>query len=195
MMLYLHGFRSSPAAAKSQALLAAMQTRGLAAQFACPVLSPVPDEAISQAEALLAQALARQESITLIGSSLGGHYATWLAEKHNLRAILINPAVIAKLDLGLFIGRQSNFHTGESFDFTPAHAAQLQAQIPPRLTPARYRLLLSADDEVLDYRHALAYYAGSQQSVLPGDNHSFSRFAEFIPEILACQQHLHGIPG
>lgn len=184
MILYLHGFRSSPAAIKSQMLLAALSAGGLAAEFACPALSPVPDEALAQAAAVIAAASRRGETITLIGSSLGGHYATCLAERHDLPAVLINPAVISALDLTLFIGRQTHFHSGEVFDFTPAHAEQLRAQVPARLNPARYRLLLAAGDEVLDHRQALAYYAGSTSTVLPGGDHGFSAFADFIPEII-----------
>lgn len=186
MILYLHGFRSSPAAAKSQRLLAALTERGLAGEFVCPQLSPVPDAALAQAEALIAEAGRRGEAITLIGSSLGGHYATTLAERHALPAVLINPAVIKALDLALFIGRQTNFHSGEAFDFTPAHAAQLLAQVPAQLTPARYRVLLAAGDEVLDHRQALACYAGADTTVLPGGDHSFAAFADFIPAIIAA---------
>ncbi len=194
MILYLHGFRSSPAAAKSQTLFTALEAQGMAAEFASPALSPVPDAAIAQADALIAAARQRGEAITLIGSSLGGHYATTLAERHALPAVLINPAVIAAIDLSLFIGPQTNFHSGEAFDFTPAHAAQLQAQVPAQITPSHYQVLLAEADEVLDYRQALAFYRGSALTVLPGGDHTFSAFADFIPAIIAAHRQRRATP-
>lgn len=181
LILYLHGFCSSPESWKAKLLAERMAEEGLAERFACPALSPVPHEAIAQAETIIGAA---HGSVTLVGSSLGGHYAAFLAEKHDLKAVLINPAVIDRLDLGLFVGEHANFHTSERFRFTEAHAAELLAQVVARPTPERYFLLVEEGDEVLDFRHAVARYAGSRQAVLPGGDHSFSRFPEFIPAIL-----------
>lgn len=188
MLLYLHGFRSSPGAAKARLLQAALEQSGLASEWACPQLSPVPDEALAEAAALIDAARSRGEAITLLGSSLGGHYATCLAERYRLPAVLINPAVIAKLDLGLFIGRHSHFHNGEFFNFTAAHAAQLLAQVPEGLSRELYWLLLASDDEVLEPRPALERYAGCRQNVLADGGHSFEHFADFIPTIIAEHQ-------
>lgn len=188
-IIYLHGFCSSPAAWKSRLLGEAMATRGLAGQFACPQLSPVPDEAVAGISRLIEAA---DSPVTLVGSSLGGHYAQHLAEKHDLRAILINPAAVDRLDTGKFIGPQRNFHSGEAFDFTPAHAAQLKAQVR-RPTPSRYWLLQEAGDEVLDYRQAQAFYAGCRQTLLPGGDHSFTQFPSYIPQILEFAGIKHGL--
>ena len=95
-ILYLHGFRSSPASWKVRLLSDYMAAAGLEDKFVCPALSHVPKLAIEQAEALIA---ATAGPVALVGSSLGGYYATWLAEKHNLPAVLINPAVLAPLSL------------------------------------------------------------------------------------------------
>ncbi len=159
----------------------AMVARGLADAFACPALPPVPDEAVAMAEAIIGQAAG---PVTLVGSSLGGHYATWLAEKYGLRAALVNPAVVHRLDLGLFLGEHANFHSGERFTFTAEHGAQLAAQHVPRPDPVHYLLLVETGDEVLDYRHAVEHYAGCRRIVLPGGDHSFTRFPETIPQIL-----------
>jgi uncharacterized protein len=179
-LLYLHGFCSSPASLKSRQMAAVMAERGRGETFVCPALSPVPDEALAMASAAIAQAAG---PVTVVGSSLGGHYATCLAERHGLKAVLINPAVVNGLDPDRFIGEHVNFHTGEQFAFTAVHAAQLAAQIVPP-TPERYWLLAETGDEVLDCQQAVAYYRGGRQTVLPGGNHSFTRFAEFIPQIL-----------
>jgi uncharacterized protein len=179
-LIYLHGFCSSPASWKSRLLAEALAQRGLAGHFVCPPLSPVPDEAVVSVAQLIAAA---EGPVTLIGSSLGGHYANHLAEKFGLPAIVINPATVDRLDLTRFIGDHHNFHTGEQFTFTTAHAAQLKALVSTP-TPARYWLLLECGDEVLDYRQAADFYAGCRQTVLPGGDHSFTRFPEFIPQII-----------
>lgn len=182
MILYLHGFCSSPASLKAQQMASAMAAAGLSERFLCPTLSPVPRQAIAQAEALIASAPAKP---TLVGSSLGGHYATYLAEKHDLQAVLVNPAIVDRLDGSLFIGEHRNFHTDEIFQFTAEHGADLLAQVVARPTPSRYWLLVEAGDEVLDYRHAVERYAGARQSVFEGGDHSFTRFGMMIPQIMA----------
>ncbi|MCG2575522.1 alpha/beta fold hydrolase [Dechloromonas sp. XY25] len=180
MIIYLHGFCSSPASWKSRLLAEEMARRGLADHFVCPQLSPVPDEAVASVSRLIEQA---GGPVTLVGSSLGGHYASHLAEKHGLNAVLINPAAVYRLDLADFAGEHANFHSGERFVFTAAHAVQLKAQVA-RPTPERYWLLLEEGDEVLDYRQAADFYAGCRQTVLPGGDHSFTQFPEFIPQII-----------
>lgn len=180
LILYLHGFCSSPASWKSRLLAEEMARRGLADCFVCPQLSPVPDEAVANVSRLIEQA---DGPVTLVGSSLGGHYANQLAEKHGLNAVLINPATIDRIDVSKFIGEHANFHSGEYFRFTAEHAAQLYAQVR-RPTPERYWLLLEEGDEVLDYRQAQAFYAGCRQTVLAGGDHSFTKFPDFVPQIL-----------
>lgn len=180
LILYLHGFCSSPASWKARLLSEEMAHRGLAEHYVCPALSPVPDEAIACASSLIEAA---NGPVTLVGSSLGGHYASHLAEKYDLNAVLINPAVVPSLDPSLFIGEHSNFHSGEHFVFTPQHAMQLLSQVITP-TPSRYWLLLETADEVLDYRHAANFYAGCKTSLLPGGNHSFTQFPEFMTQII-----------
>ena len=189
LIIYLHGFCSSPASWKSQLLAEEMARRGLAEHFVCPQLSPVPDEAAASVSRLIEAA---DGPVTLIGSSLGGHYANFLAEKHGLNAVLINPAApqgdflrgaVDYLDLAKFVGEHTHFHSGEAFSFTEAHAAQLKAQVS-RPSPGRYWLLLETGDEVLDYRQAQDFYAGCRQTVLEGGDHGFASFAEFVPQII-----------
>lgn len=180
-ILYLHGFCSSPASWKARLLGERLLAAGLGDRFACPMLSPVPFAAIAEAEALLARA---DGPTTLVGSSLGGYYATWLAEKHDLHAVLINPAVMAPVLLGGLVGSQTNFHSGETFTFTEEHVGQLRALEVACVTPARYLLLVETGDEVLDYRRAVARYVGSRQIVLAGGDHSFTRFPDMMSQIL-----------
>jgi predicted esterase YcpF (UPF0227 family) len=180
LILYLHGFCSSPGSWKSQLLANEMARRGMAAQFVCPQLPWVPDEAVASVGRLIEQA---DGPVTLVGSSLGGHYANFLAEKYDLKAVLVNPATVDRLNVDKFIGEHANFHSGERFTFSPAHAAQLKAQVTPP-TLARYWLMVESADEVLDYRQALEFYAGCRQTVLPGGDHSFTKFPDFVPQII-----------
>lgn len=180
-ILYLHGFASSPASWKVRILTDALKARGQSYRLICPALSTIPDEAIAQAEAIIES---RVGPLTLIGSSLGGYYATWLAEKHLLRAALINPAVAAPVSLEKYLGPQTNLHTGAPFEFTENHLAQLRALEAPKITPGRYFLMVETGDEVLDYRDAVQRYEGCRQTVFEGGDHSFTRFPEMVPQLL-----------
>ena len=179
-ILYLHGFRSSPSSRKARLLGAAMAARGQADRFFCPALSPVPDEAIAQAEAIIRE---NGRGLTLVGSSLGGYYATCLAERYGMCAALVNPAVDLPAGQNSLIGRHTNLHTGQTFEFTHEHVAQLLAMAPATVTPAHYLLMVETGDEVLDYRQAVARYADCRQLVFDGGDHGFTRFAEMLPQL------------
>lgn len=186
MIVYLHGFRSAPASIKARALKRHMEERGLGHAFWCEQLPASPRAAIALIEEQLARCKAQDVEPTLVGSSLGGFYATHLAERHGLRAALVNPAIVAPLELGAYVGEQTNMYTGETFRFTEEHIAELRALEVPALTrPERYWLLVETGDEVLDYRHAVARYAGARQTVLEGGDHSFTRWDDYLDELIA----------
>jgi len=184
-ILYLHGFCSSPASWKARLLGEEMARRGFAGHYRCPALPPVPAQAMAELSALIERTLAAPGAgrLTLVGSSLGGHYANALGETYGLHTVLINPATVDRLDVRKFIGEHQNHHSGERFTFTAEHAAQLQAQVRPP-TPGRHWLWLEQGDEVLDWRDAAAFWAGCRQSILPGGDHSFTRFPERLPQLL-----------
>ena len=187
MIIYLHGFRSAPASTKAQALKQHMSALGLADAFWCEQLPVSARESIALIEAQIDRARRSTTGVapTLVGSSLGGYYATWLAEQHGLRAVLVNPAVVAPLSLESYVGLQTNLYTNESFEFTPAHIDELRAIDVPAITrPERYWLLAETGDEVLDYRHAVSKYAGAQQTVLPGGDHGFSRWPDYLDAVI-----------
>lgn len=184
-LLYLHGFTSAPQSRKAQALKARLIERGRGDAFLCPQLPPSPRQAIELAESLIASV---PPPLTLVGSSLGGYYATWLAERHPdavRGAVLVNPAVVAHLSLQEFVGPQKNLYTGETFDFTADHIAELRALDVAQLArPERYWLLLEQGDELLDWRQAAAKYAGARQTVLAGGDHSFTRWDDYLDGIV-----------
>jgi len=124
-------------------------------------------------------------NLTLVGSSLGGFYATVAAEKLGCRAALLNPAVHPHAHFERFLGPQKNLYTGEEFVLTPGHVGELRAMDPPSITrPERYWLFVETADEVLDYREAVAYYAGALQDVVQGGDHTLVTFPERLPEIV-----------
>ncbi|MEW6294534.1 MAG: YqiA/YcfP family alpha/beta fold hydrolase [Pseudomonadota bacterium] len=185
MILYLHGFTSGPQSRKVQLLAARMAQRGCADRLICPQLPASPAAAIALADAIIAKVGAGRTAVTLVGSSLGGFYATWLAERHGLRAVLINPAVVAAIELERYLGPQTWLYSGEPFEFTRRHIDELRALEVPRLAdPARYWLLAEEGDETLDYRRAVARYAGARQTVLPGGDHSFTRWGDYLDEVI-----------
>ncbi|MEC5384215.1 YqiA/YcfP family alpha/beta fold hydrolase [Uliginosibacterium sp. H3] len=183
MLIYLHGFRSGPQSEKVHVLAEHLAQRGLAHEMWCEQLSPVPFEAIARIEAQIARCATPP---TLVGSSLGGFYATLLAEKHGLRAALINPFVPhADFDAGLFLGEHEMIYSGTRFTFTEAHIAQIAALDCPLLrNPQNLWLLAETADEVLDYRHAVARYAGARQTILEGGDHSFTRWPDYLDDVL-----------
>ncbi len=182
MLIYLHGFNSSPGSHKAQLLKHYMEEHGLGDQYCCPAL-PIPGE---RAVAAVETAMARhpRDSVTLVGSSLGGFYSTYLAERHDLRAVLINPAVHPHEDLRAYLGLQRNLHTQEQYELTAEHLRQWESLYLPAVHPQRYLLLVETGDEVLDYRVAVERYRGARQVVVAGGDHSFASFSEHIPLIL-----------
>src|SRR5690606_8653064 len=123
-----------------------------------------------------------------IGSSLGGFYATWLAERLGCRAVLLNPVVHAARDLATQVGSHRTFHGDEPFEFLPAYVDELahaEADIPMLTRPERYFLLAATGDEVLDWREMQARFAHSPKRIIPGSDHGISDFADWLPEVLA----------
>ncbi|WP_323121511.1 YqiA/YcfP family alpha/beta fold hydrolase [Burkholderia alba] len=184
MILYLHGFRSSPQSAKSQALAARLAALGRSDEWRCPMLSMAPLEAVAAAEAEVAGAA--PGDVTVIGSSLGGYYATWLAERHGWRAVLLNPATEPQRDLEQHLGEQPLWHGGGSIVVERHHLDELNALRVAAVTrPERYYLFAATGDEVLDYRDMLAHYPGVRTRLIEGSDHGISEFADYIDDVIA----------
>lgn len=186
-LLYLHGFRSSPASAKARRMAAwAAQQPGL--EFVAPQLPPSPLEAMELVARLIKDWPA--EGAAVIGSSLGGFYATFVAEQpahRRWRVAVLNPAVDPARDLARHIGTLTAWHDPQlQFEFTARHVAELAALAPPaRLTnPARYYALIAKGDELLDWREMLARYAGCDGEVLDGSDHGLTDFEAHLPGLL-----------
>jgi predicted esterase YcpF (UPF0227 family) len=183
VILYLHGFRSSPQSFKSRLLAARLAELGRGGEWRCPMLAVSPLEAIALAEAEVADADARD--VTVVGSSLGGYYATWLAERHGWKAVLLNPATEPQRDLKQYLGEQPLWHGGGTIVVEPHHLDELNALRVPAITrPERYYLLAATGDEVLDYREMLARYPGAKTRVIEGSDHGISEFADYMGDVL-----------
>ncbi len=182
MILYLHGLNSSPESHKARLLATRMEELGLADRLSIPFLPYDPAAAIAAAERCITAA---SDAPTLVGSSLGGFYATWLAEKHGLKVVLVNPAVEAPRLARLWLWPQKNHYSGEEWQLTESHAAALDAlDIAAVTRPERYLLLVETGDEVLDWRRAVEKFKDARQIVVAGGDHGFASFAEHIDAIL-----------
>lgn len=149
---------------------------------AAPTMHHRPSEAMRQVGMYLGDG----KPHTLVGSSMGGYYATWLCEQHPpLRGVLINPAVKLADKLADFVGKpQKNYHGGEDYLFEQVHLDEFRALQTDGITnPARYLLMVQTGDEVLDYREAVAFYDGAQHVVEEGGDHSFVDFTRHLPVI------------
>ncbi|MGI9046793.1 MAG: YqiA/YcfP family alpha/beta fold hydrolase [Burkholderiales bacterium] len=183
MLLYLHGFNSSPSSFKARVFAEHLRRLGRGDEFVCPALPVSPTLAIHVAKQEIEQH--GGERIGLVGSSMGGYYATWLAEKYDLKAALVNPAVNPFDLLRDFVGAQKNFHSGVQYTLTLQLVEQLrQFDVAKLKKPECYLLLTQTGDEVLDYRAAMKKYYGARQVVIDGGDHSFVGFENYIAPIL-----------
>jgi len=184
-LLYLHGFRSSPRSTKAQLVRLRLETRHPDVTLWCPQLPPSPRAAM----AMVMQGIATwpHQRMAVIGSSLGGFYATWVAEQTGCRAALLNPAVDPARDLTKYIGKQTSWHEpGEKFHFRPEFVQELRALYCPTITrPKRYYALIAKGDEVLDWREMTGRYEGTQIHLLEDNDHAISGFADYLDEVLA----------
>lgn len=182
-VLYLHGFRSSPLSFKARVVGERMAALGRSQELVCPQLPASPKAAMELALELVAGKHA--DELSIIGSSLGGFYATWLAERIGCRAVLLNPAVDPLRNLEKHVGVTTEYHSDKPFEFKREYIDELRDLKVARITqPGRYFLLASTGDEVLDYRDMVAHYAGARQHVIQGSDHAISEFRDYVDEVL-----------
>jgi predicted esterase YcpF (UPF0227 family) len=128
----------------------------------------------------------RSDELTLVGSSLGGFYATVAAERLGCRAALLNPAVHPHRHFHQYLGPQRNIYTGEAFVLGDEHVEELRALDGGAITcPERYWLFVETGDEVLDYREAVDFYSGVLQTVVRGGDHTLVSFPEHVPDLVS----------
>ncbi len=182
MLIYIHGFNSSALSFKAGLLRRRMAELRRSDELVCPELPHRPLEAIALLEALIE---VQTGPVALLGSSLGGYYATWLAERHEAPAVMLNPAVRPYDLLEACVGPQTNLYTGARYEFTARHVAELRELELDSITPERYLLIVQTGDEVLDYRDAVDRYRGCEQLVIPGGDHGLGDFDRYLERTLA----------
>jgi len=182
-LLYLHGFRSSPQSAKARRMAAWIEEHEPRLTWWCPQLPPSPREAIE----LLTQGVSQWPigRTVIVGSSLGGFYATVMAERLRCKAGLLNPAVDPARDLKRHIGETTAWHSEERFFFLPAYVDQLRDMTPARLAqPSRYFAVIATGDELLDWREMSGRYRGAHLRIVEGSDHALSDFDTHLPHLL-----------
>ena len=197
-LLYLHGFRSSPQSMKSRKVAARVAQEHPGVTWWCPQLPPSPRDAM----ALCLDGIASwpREQMAVVGSSLGGFYATHIAELTACKAVLLNPAVAPARDLHRYIGEQTSWHDPQDrFFFKADYVDELKALAHgPVAHPERYFAVIAKGDEVLDWRQMTGRYPGARIKLLQGSDHALSDFGDHIDEVfgfLDLKQHATMDPG
>jgi hypothetical protein len=183
-LLYLHGFRSSPQSFKARRLKAWLDAHRPDVHWWCPQLPPSPRAAIAQVRGRIAGWPAATSAV--LGSSLGGFYATVIAEATGWPAVVMNPAVDPARDLAAYVGEQTAFHNpDERFIFRAQFIDELRVLAPGPITrPERYLAIIAKGDELLDWREMTARYPGVRLHLLEGGDHALSDFDTHLPRIL-----------
>ncbi|WP_128113549.1 YqiA/YcfP family alpha/beta fold hydrolase [Polynucleobacter necessarius] len=186
-VVYLHGFRSSPRSSKAVMTAVAVNSAsngGNLFKWFCPQLLASPKESMD----LVVQRIETSsfDRLVVIGSSLGGFYANYLAEKYDCKAVVLNPAVRAPKELAPHVGMMTSYDSDEPFDFRLEYIDQLQALQVEKITdPQRYFLIAAKGDELLDWREMVEFYKGSKQLVLEGSDHGIADYADHLPEVMS----------
>ena len=186
LFVYLHGFKSSPLSNKAQLTKAAIEARiqlGEQITWYCPQLPASPRAAIAMVrEHIDGQTFS---TLSLMGSSLGGYYATHLGELYPSKVSLLNPAIEPARDLEKYIGEQKSWHQEEVFHFLPEYIQELQDIYVKNISQAeRYFLLAAKGDEVLDWREMVAKYPGAHQLILEGGDHAISDYPNHLNQLM-----------
>ena len=187
-LLYIHGFLSSPLSLKAQQTAQWLAIAHPEIEFLCPQLTPYPSQTQQLLESVIEKLL--PESVYLMGSSLGGFWATWLAEKYNLRAVLINPAVRPQDFMPAYLEVDlKSYHTDDSYRLSAHHIDEAIAVDVPVARPNNYWLLVQTGDETLDYRQSVQKYHACKQTIEEGGDHSFQGFEDYLDACMAFFKH------
>ncbi|WP_283789033.1 YqiA/YcfP family alpha/beta fold hydrolase [Bermanella sp. WJH001] len=185
--LYLHGFKSGPSSVKAQQTLHLFAEFDVAQNLHIPQLSPEPARAIDEAQFLYEQLIDEVgvDNCLIIGSSLGGYYASYLVERFGGRAALINPAVRPYELLQDYLGENENLYNGEKFIVTPSYLTELlEIEVMPLKQPKHHFLLVKTHDETLDAMAAVKKYQASPSIIEYGGNHSYDDYPKRLPSII-----------
>ena len=186
LLVYLHGFRSSPNSSKAvmtREAVRALSTTDNAYEWYCPQLLASPKDSIDMVSKHIDQSHA--DHIVIIGSSLGGFYTNYLAEKYQCKGIALNPAVYAARELVPHVGMMTSYDSDEPFNFKAEYIEELRAlQVHHISNPERYFLIAAKGDELLDWKEMVAFYPGAKQLILEGSDHGIADYANHLPAVI-----------
>ncbi len=179
MIIYLHGFNSRGNGDKCQKLKVLLKDNNI------EIISPTYDSADFDSIEHLMDGITSDDNTLIIGSSLGGFIAMYLAEKYKAKCILLNPAVDPVNQLKQFIGKNTNFYTNEEYDFTLENLNKLRKYYVDDLSTVPILVFVNADDELIDYKKTVAFFSGIKEvKVLNHGGHIFSNLEEIKDDIL-----------
>jgi predicted esterase YcpF (UPF0227 family) len=190
LVVYLHGFRSSPGSSKARMTGEAISIRiaqGESIEWYCPQLLASPQESMDMVTHHIERVNAKR--IAVIGSSLGGFYTNWLCEQYDCRGVVLNPAVRAGRELAPYVGMLTAYDSDEPFDFRPEYIDELnRLQIESITKPERYLLIAATGDELLDWQEMSTFYKGAGQIIIPGSDHGIHNYSEYVDDVVrfAC---------
>jgi len=191
LVVYLHGFRSSPRSSKAVMTGEAIQSLSTVEhpiEWYCPQLLASPKASMDMVIKHIEES--KSDRLVVIGSSLGGYYANYLAEKYNCKAVALNPAVRAPRELASHVGMLTSYDTDEPYDFRPEYIDELQAlQVEEISNPRRYFLMAAKGDELLDWQEMVDFYKGAEHLVLEGSDHGIAEYPEHLPRVLKFISH------
>ena len=190
LLVYLHGFRSSPRSSKAvmtgQAVRA-LNNKDERYEWYCPQLLASPKESMNMVTQYIDASKA--DKVVVVGSSLGGFYTNHLAEKYDCIGIALNPAVRAARELEPHVGMMTAYDSDEPFDFRAEYIDELKAlQVETITRPERYFLIAAKGDELLDWQEMVDFYTGAKQLVLEGSDHGISNYSDHLPAVIGFIQ-------
>jgi predicted esterase YcpF (UPF0227 family) len=191
LLVYLHGFRSSPnssKAVKTREAVKALSSATHTYEWYCPQLLASPKESMTMVMKHIDQT--RADNLVIIGSSLGGFYTNYLAEKYQCKGVALNPAVYAARELEPHVGMMTAYDSEEPFDFKAEYVDELRTlQVNTITDPQRYFLMAAKGDELLDWKEMVAFYSGAKQFVLEGSDHGIADYADHLPAVIDFIEH------
>jgi len=186
LVVYLHGFRSSPRSSKAVMTgeaIKALSTSDNPIEWYCPQLVASPKASMDMVIKHIEES--KHDRLVVIGSSLGGYYTNYLAEKYDCKAVALNPAVRAPKELAPHVGMLTSYDTDEPYDFRPEYIDELKSlQVEQISNPGRYFLMAAKGDELLDWREMVDFYKGAEQLVLEGSDHGIADYLDHLPRVL-----------